>query len=250
MEDKPVNTDSQKHQRSSAARQAPRPSARESLLAAIGRTSLALPALPFDVSSLDPFITATTLAVHYGKHHRGYLKNVREASKGSPAANGSLEEIVLSAAQNSTKGALFNNAAQAWNHGFYWKSLTPKPTSPSAALRIAVEKQFGSLDQVKHLLLTRSSEHFGSGWGWLISDQGYVKVTTTDNADVPFIRGQIPLLAIDVWEHAYYLDYRNQRRDYVNAVVYNLLDWSSASERYERACQLEHSAEPKRGLAH
>ena len=176
--------------------------------------SIELPPLPYPLDALEPFISAKTLATHHGRHHRAYVEKTRLLA-GERA--GPLEEIISRAAADAGKQALFNNAAQAWNHDFYWRSLRPKGG--------CVPKMF--LDYVQELKAAAAG-HFGSGWAWLVRDGGKLKVTTTANADTPLVHGQVPLLVIDVWEHAYYLDHQERRAAYVEGVVEHLLNWDFA----------------------
>ena len=178
-----------------------------------------LPPLPYPLEALEPHISARTLATHHGKHHRAYVDKTN-ALAGENA--GSLEEIVVRAAGDAAKQALFNNAAQAWNHAFYWRSLRPQARRPAQ----------GPLADpaLPEKLKAAAKNHFGSGWAWLVRDGGELKVVTTGNADTPLVRGQVPLLVIDVWEHAYYLDHQERRAAYVDAVVDHLLNWEFAEE--------------------
>jgi Fe-Mn family superoxide dismutase len=180
------------------------------------RVRLELPELPYPVDALEPFISARTLQIHHGRHHRAY---VEKANTLMGDARGTLEELIVRSAADSSKRALFNNAAQAWNHAFYWRSLRP-PRSGGA-----VPREFAGLLQE---LKTMAIGHFGSGWAWLVRGSAGPKVVTTPNADTPLAHGMTPLLVIDVWEHAYYLDRQERRAEYVNAVVDNLLDWDFA----------------------
>src|SRR5688500_5837613 len=170
-----------------------------------------LPALPYPLDALEPFISARTLATHHGKHHRAYVEKTRLlAGEGA----GSLDDIVVRSAADPAKKALFNNAAQAWNHAFYWRSLRPRSGPPPA-----------EYSEWADALKAAALGHFGSGWAWLVRDGGALKVMTTANADTPIVHGLEPLLVIDVWEHAYYLDYQERRAAYVAGVVDNLLNW-------------------------
>jgi Fe-Mn family superoxide dismutase len=190
--------------------------------------------LPFGDEDLSPVISARTLSYHYGKHHAGYVKTLNGLIAGTQYEGKALDEIVrLSFANKDT--AVFNNAAQAWNHSFYWDSLSPegKGGTPSEALAKAIDEAFGSLEACKAALADACVKRFGSGWGWLVADGGKISVESTANAETPIVRpGVVPLLAIDVWEHAYYLDWQNARADYVKAVVNDLLDWNAASRRF------------------
>jgi Fe-Mn family superoxide dismutase len=173
-----------------------------------------LPPLPYPLDALEPFISAKTLATHHGRHHRAYVE-MAWLLAGERA--GTLEDIIVRAAAEPAQKALFNNAAQAWNHAFYWRSLRPRgATIPQPFLKWA--------DELKRAALG----HFGSGWAWLVRDGVDMKVMTTANADTPLVQGKVPLLVIDVWEHAYYLDHQERRAAYVDAVVDHLLNWDFA----------------------
>jgi len=189
----------------------------------------ALPALPYAENALEPVITAKTMSFHYGKHHKGYVDNLNKLIAGTEYADLALEKIITSTAGQAEKTAIFNNAAQTWNHTFYWKSMRPKGGGePPAALKQKIEASFASLDACKKELASAAVSQFGSGWAWLVLEGGKLKVVKTGNADVPLTTGMKPLLAIDVWEHAYYLDYQNRRADYVNAVLDKLINWEFA----------------------
>lgn len=188
-----------------------------------------LPSLPYADNALAPVISANTIGFHYGKHHKGYVENLNKLIAGTEYANMPLEEIITKTAGKTDKTAIFNNAAQTWNHTFYWHSLKPKGGGePSAVLRKMIEDSFGTLDTCKKELATAAMAQFGSGWVWLVSDGGKLKVIKTANAEVPITSGMKPLLTIDVWEHAYYLDYQNRRADYVSAVLDKLIKWEFA----------------------
>lgn len=200
--------------------------------ASIGRSSLSQQPLPWKDDALAPVISAETISFHYGKHHAAYFNALAGLVKDTPMADASLEEIILAVAGDASKKAIFNNAAQAWNHTFYWASLTPDKTAPEGKLLAAIERDFGSVDALKAELIKVTTGQFGSGWGWLVSDAGTLKVVSTAAADVPFTQGMKPLLTVDVWEHAYYLDYQNRRPDYVKALVNDHLDWRFAAANY------------------
>ena len=199
-------------------------------------TPLALFRLPYPEDALAPVISARTLNVHHGKHHKAYVDRVNELVEGTEFEGQALERIVLGTSGKTDRVELFNNAAQAWNHAFYWRSMKPKgggrPTGPLAG---KIDTAFGGFEAFKKELASAAVKQFGSGWAWLVSDGHSLKVVRTANADVPFTRGQTPLLAIDVWEHAYYLDYQNRRADYAQAVVDKLLNWEFAAENFARA---------------
>jgi superoxide dismutase, Fe-Mn family len=178
-----------------------------------------LPPLPYAYDALEPFISARTLQTHHGKHHRAYVDKANALAGSSPDT---LEQVILRAAGDSSKKALFNNAAQAWNHAFYWQSLRPAGgAAPPRFARLAEELKAAAIG------------HFGSGWAWLVGDFAGLSVVTTSNADTPFIHGQTPLLVIDVWEHAYYLDHQERRAAYVTGVVDHLLNWDFAAANLE-----------------
>jgi Fe-Mn family superoxide dismutase len=189
-----------------------------------------LPPLPYSENALEPVISSKTVGFHYGKHHRAYVDNLNTLISGTEFADMELEAIVSATAGKPDKVAIFNNAAQAWNHTFYWRSLRPKGGGePPAGLKQKIEASFGGFDVCKKELANASITQFGSGWAWLVLDSGRLKVVKTGNADTPRTQGMKPLLTIDVWEHAYYLDYQNRRADYVNAVVEKLINWEFAA---------------------
>jgi Fe-Mn family superoxide dismutase len=189
-----------------------------------------LPPLPFADNALDPVISANTLSFHYGKHHKAYVDNLNKLVAGTEFADLSLEQVIAATAGRADKAGIFNNAAQIWNHTFYWNSLAPKGGGePPAALKQKIEATFGTLEACKQELATAATTQFGSGWAWLVLDGDKLKVVKTANANVPLTEGMKPLLVIDVWEHAYYLDYQNRRADYVNAVLDKLINWGFAA---------------------
>jgi Fe-Mn family superoxide dismutase len=190
-----------------------------------------LPPLPYPDNALDPVISANTLSFHYGKHHKTYVDNLNKLIAGTELADLSLEEIIASTAGKADKIGVFNNAAQVWNHTFYWNSLSPKGGGePPSALKQKIEASFGSVEACKKELATAATTQFGSGWAWLAQDGDKLQVIKTGNADLPLTKGIKPLLTIDVWEHAYYLDYQNRRPDYVNAVLDKLINWGFAAD--------------------
>jgi Fe-Mn family superoxide dismutase len=191
--------------------------------------AIALPPLPYAENALEPIITANTLGFHHGKHHKTYVDNLNKFIAGTEFANLSLEKIITTSAGQPERVTIFNNAAQVWNHTFYWKSMKPNGGGePPAALKSKIEASFGSLDACKKELSSTAVSQFGSGWAWLVLDGVTLKVVKTANADLPMTLGLKPLLAIDVWEHAYYLDYQNRRADYVNALLEKLINWEFA----------------------
>jgi len=194
-----------------------------------GNGSFQLPPLPYAENALEPVITATTIGFHYGKHHQGYIDTLNKLVAGTDDADLSLEKIIGSTAGRPEQTAIFNSAAQTWNHTFYWQSMRPKGGGePPAALKQSIEASFGSVDACKKELASAAISQFGSGWAWLVLEGGRFKVVKTANADTPLTMDMKPLLAIDVWEHAYYLDYQNRRADYVDAVLDKLINWEFA----------------------
>jgi Fe-Mn family superoxide dismutase len=191
--------------------------------------SIALPPLPWVENALEPVISANTVAFHYGKHHKTYVDTLNKLIAGTEYADMTLEKIVGATAGKADKAGIFNNAAQAWNHAFYWNSLRAKGGGePPSALKQKIEASFGSVDACKKELSAAAVAQFGSGWAWLVADAGKLKIVKTPNAETPITQGVKPLLTIDVWEHAYYLDYQNKRVDYVNAVLDKLINWEFA----------------------
>jgi len=190
-----------------------------------------LPPLPYAEGALAPVISANTIGFHYGRHHRGYLDNLNKLVAGTEFADLPLEKIVAATAGKADRVAIFNNAAQTWNHTFYWQSLKPGGGGePPAALKQRIEAAFGSVDACRKELAAAAVGQFASGWAWLVSDRGTLKVVRTGNADTPVTQGLTPLLTIDVWEHAYYLDYQNRRADYVNAIIDKIVNWEFAAK--------------------
>jgi Fe-Mn family superoxide dismutase len=188
-----------------------------------------LPKLPFEDNALAPTISSNTISFHYGKHHRAYVDNLNKAVAGTEFAEKSLLEIVRAVAGKPDKAAIFNNSAQVWNHTFYWNSLSPKTTIPSKDLADRIEKDLGGMAKFKEQFAAAAMGQFGSGWAWLVLDGGLLKIARTPNAETPITTAAKPLLTLDVWEHAYYLDYQNKRADYVAAVLDKLLNWEFAS---------------------
>jgi superoxide dismutase, Fe-Mn family len=190
-----------------------------------------LPPLPYAGNALEPVISQETLSFHHGKHHKTYVETLNQLIVGTPFAALSLEEIILRTAGQERHTAIFNNAAQAWNHTFYWHSLTPKAGDRlPAALESKVKGSFGDFATLKRELGKAAIEQFGSGWSWLVLDGSELRVIKTGNSDDPLPQRLKPLLTIDVWEHAYYLDYQNRRADYVHAVIDKLMNWEFAAD--------------------
>lgn len=186
--------------------------------------------LPFADDALEPVISARTLSFHYDKHHRGYLNNLNRLVENTPYAKMPLDEIVRQTAGQQDKIGLFNNAAQTWNHSFYWNCLKPGGGEIPLTLRAKMEADFGGVEACKKELAQAAVTQFASGWAWLIAENGRLKVVKTSNAETPLSTDAVPLLTIDVWEHAYYLDYQNRRADHVADVIDKLLNWEFAAE--------------------
>ncbi|HOB62932.1 MAG TPA: superoxide dismutase [Candidatus Competibacteraceae bacterium] len=190
-----------------------------------------LPPLPYPENALSPAISANTVGFHYGKHHQGYVNNLNQLVAGTPLADQSLEAVIKTTTGKPDQVAIFNNAAQVWNHTFYWNSMRPNGGGkPSGALAELIEKSFGDYDKFKAEFAKTATSQFGSGWAWLVKDGDKLIITKTGNADTPIAHGQQPLLTVDVWEHAYYLDYQNRRADYVAAVLDKLTNWEFAEK--------------------
>lgn len=189
-----------------------------------------LPPLPYADNALEPLISANTISFHYGKHHKAYVDNLNKLVEGKDLAQLSLEDIIKKAAGNADMAGVFNNAAQIWNHTFYWNSLKPNGGGkPTGAIAAAIDRDLGGYDKFKADFANAAVTQFGSGWAWLVSDAGTLKIVKTGNAEVPFTKGQKPLLTIDVWEHAYYLDYQNLRAKYAETLIDKLLNWDFAN---------------------
>ena len=193
------------------------------------RAPLSLPALPFAENALEPVISARTISFHYGKHHRAYVDKLNELIAGTAYDGLLLEEIVRKSAKSARDKAIFNNAGQAWNHEFYWNCTASRGEQPGGRIKHAIEASFGGLEEFKAAFAKAAIAQFGSGWAWLVKGKnGKLKIATTANADTPLARGEVPLLAADLWEHAYYLDYQNRRPDYVGIFLDKLVNWPFA----------------------
>jgi superoxide dismutase, Fe-Mn family len=188
--------------------------------------AISLPDLPYKKDELAPYISANTLEFHYGKHHKTYVDNLNKLIAGTDLADKPLEEIIKIAAKDAAKAGIFNNAAQVWNHSFYWQGLKKKGGGqPQGAIAARINSTWGSYDKFAEELKNAGITQFGSGWAWLVLEGNQLKITKTANADTPLAHGQKALLTIDVWEHAYYLDYQNRRADYLASVIQNLINW-------------------------
>jgi Fe-Mn family superoxide dismutase len=198
-----------------------------------------LPNLPYDKSALEPHITAKTLEFHHGKHHQAYVTNLNKLIEGTEFEKMSLEEIMIKTAGNKDKAGIFNNGAQVWNHTFYWHSMKPKGGGkPSGPLAEKIDSDFGSFDKFVEAFKQAGATQFGSGWAWLVlGKDGKLQVVKTPNAECPLTDGHTPLLTMDVWEHAYYLDYQNRRPDYIETFLGNLVNWEFAAENLATAKQ-------------
>jgi len=188
-----------------------------------------LPPLPFVENALEPVISAKTIGFHYGKHHKGYVDNLNKLVAGTDYSDLPLEKIITSTSGRPERTAIFNNASQIWNHTFYWNSLKAKGGgSPPAELKSLIEASFGNLAECIKAFSAAAVSQFGSGWAWLVIENGKLQVIKTANAESPLTTNSKPLLTIDVWEHAYYLDYQNRRVDYVSALLDKLINWEFA----------------------
>jgi Fe-Mn family superoxide dismutase len=195
-----------------------------------------LPPLPYPENALAPVISANTLSFHYGKHHKAYLDNLNKLVAGTEYESASLEKIITDTAGKADKTPIFNNAAQTWNHTFYWNCLKPNGGGkPSGRIAQMIESDLGGFEQFKKDFAQAGVTQFGSGWAWLVAEGGKLKLVKTGNADNPLTKGQVPLLTLDVWEHAYYLDYQNRRPDHLSAAIDQLLNWDFANENLARA---------------
>ena len=195
-----------------------------------------LPPLPYPKDALAPHMSAQTLDFHYGKHHQAYVTTLNNLVKDSPLANESLENIIKATAKDEAKAGIFNNAAQVWNHTFFWHCMKPngggKPTGDVAK---QIDSAFGGFDKFKEEFKTAATTQFGSGWAWLIADGGKLKITKTPNAVDPLSLGQTALLTVDVWEHAYYLDFQNRRPDFVQTFIDHLINWDFVNANLGKA---------------
>jgi Fe-Mn family superoxide dismutase len=195
-----------------------------------GKNGFILPKLPYAEDALAPVISAKTVSFHYGKHHKAYIDKLNELIDGTPYAQMSLADIVKKSARDDKAKKIFNNAAQAWNHDFYWHCMAAKSGAPSGKLKQALDQSFGGLEPFKKAFKSAAVEQFGSGWAWLVVQDGKLAIETTANADTPIAHGRRPLLGADVWEHAYYLDYQNRQPDHVQAWLDKLVNWSFAEK--------------------
>ena len=195
--------------------------------------TIKLPELPYAMDSLEPHISTDTMELHYGTHHRGYVDKLNKLIEGTHFEDMPLEQIIVSA-RESAEIDILNNAAQAWNHAFFWQSLSPTGQSePVGRIRDLIEDEFGDIDEFKEKFRAAATTQFGSGWTWLVLDAGKLRIMSTTNADSPIGTHMTPLLTLDVWEHAYYLDYQNERAKYVDAFLDKLIDWRFALDNVQ-----------------
>lgn len=198
-----------------------------------------LPALPYSIDALAPHISAETLTLHHGKHHKNYVEKLNGLIAQPDSDSPDLEQIITEAHGDASKQAMFNNAAQCWNHEFLWQSMTPGGGgTPTGDVGNMINAQFGSFDEFRRAFFSAAVEHFGSGWAWLIVAEGRLKIMTTHDADLPLAHGLTALLTCDLWEHAYYVDYENRRADYVNAFLSHLANWDFANANLAAAGQM------------
>ncbi|TAJ82379.1 superoxide dismutase [Reyranella sp.] len=195
------------------------------------KPNFTLPPLPYADDALAPVVSANTISFHYGKHHKAYVDKLNELAAGTDYAELSLEDVIKKSAKDEKGKAIFNNAAQIWNHTFYWDSMSPKGGAPTGKIKAALDDSFGGLDAFKAAFKAAAVGQFGSGWAWLVKGKdGKLKIETTANADTPIAHGGTPLLVADVWEHAYYLDFQNRRPDHIQAWLDKLANWSFAEK--------------------
>lgn len=192
-----------------------------------------LPALPYAKDALQPHISANTFDFHHGKHHNAYVVNLNNLVADTDMASMSLEEIMKATAGDASKAGIFNNAAQVWNHTFFWNSMSPNGGGePTGAIADAINAAFGSYAEFKEAFKTAGMTQFGSGWAWLVKKDGKLEIAKTPNAECPLTGGATPILTCDVWEHAYYLDYQNRRPDFLAAFLDNLVNWDFANANF------------------
>ncbi len=190
-----------------------------------------LPPLPWPEDALEPYTSAKTISFHYGKHHKAYVDNLNKLVAGTDLENKSLEEVILAAKADPGKVGIFNNAAQVWNHTFFWNCLKPGGGGqPQGMVAQRITETFGGYDKFAEQFKNAAVTRFGSGWGWLVLDGGALKIVSTPNADDPLANGQKALLTVDVWEHAYYLDYQNRRPDFVQAFLDHMVNWDFVAQ--------------------
>lgn len=196
--------------------------------------ALTLPELPYNKKALEPHISERTLEFHHGKHHAAYVTNGNKLIEGTALEKADIETIIKEAHSDPSKAGIFNNAAQVWNHTFYWNSMKPSGGGkPTGSIASKIDSDFGGFDKFVEAFKTAAATQFGSGWAWLVLDNGKLKVEKTPNAELPLVKGQKAILTIDVWEHAYYLDFQNRRPDYVGIFLDHLVNWNFANKNLE-----------------
>jgi Fe-Mn family superoxide dismutase len=195
-----------------------------------------LPPLPYAQDALEPVMSAKTLEFHYGKHHKTYVDTLNKLTDGTPLATKSLIEVIRETAKDDSKATIFNNAAQVWNHTFFWNGMKPKGGGkPTGDIGARIDQAFGGYDKFATDFQTAATTQFGSGWAWLVLEAGSLKITKTPNAVDPLVTNQTPLLTCDVWEHAYYLDFQNRRPDFVKSFLENLVNWDFVAQNIAKA---------------
>jgi Fe-Mn family superoxide dismutase len=201
-----------------------------------------LPPLPWDPAALEPVTSARTIGLHYGKHHKTYVDKLNELVAGTRYADLPLEQVVQQSADDAEAKKIFNNAAQHWNHSFFWNCLKPGGGAPQGELAKRIDADLGGVDAFRAQLEKTAVETFGSGWAWLALKDGKLQVVSTSNAATPITTGATPLLTIDVWEHAYYIDHENRRPEFVKAVIAKLLNWDFARQQFEKGASAQRKA--------
>ena len=198
--------------------------------------AISLPPLPYSEEALEPHYSARTISFHYGKHHKTYVDNINKLIAGTEFENKPLEEIVAASVNDPARVGWFNNSAQVWNHTFFWNCMKPGGGDrPQGKLAERIDEAFGSYDKFAEQFKAAAVGRFGSGWGWLVVEGGALKIVTTANADTPEAHGQRALLTVDVWEHAYYLDYQNRRADFIQAFLDHLVNWKFVAANLAKA---------------
>lgn len=190
--------------------------------------------LPYEKNAFGKYLSQETLDFHYGKHHQAYFDNLLKLISGTDLEDLSLEEIIKKSFKHDNLKLVFNNAAQVFNHDFYWKSLSSEKQKPSDFLKLEIEKNFASLELFKEELRKKALTQFGSGWAWVVLKGDKIKIITSSNANNPLVQGLTPLICLDVWEHAYYIDYRNKRGDYLNNLIESLINWKFFEENFKK----------------
>ena len=195
-----------------------------------------LPDLPYAADALEPYMSAQTFSFHHDKHHAAYVTNLNNLIKGTDLENKTLEEVIMASAGDASKVGIFNNAAQVWNHTFFWNCMTPNGGGkPTGAMLARLDEDLGGYEKFAEEFKAAATTQFGSGWAWLVLDNGKLRIIKTGNADLPMAHGMTALLTVDVWEHAYYLDYQNRRPDFVQAFLDHLVNWDFVAQNLAAA---------------